>query len=182
MASTEPPPQHKTENTTTTNELNDTAKVEVYSHEKETIPPADDEEELEDTTHHVNGLPRVILVFGLCVTTFLIGLDQLIIATAIPKITSLWGSLDDVGWYGSAYLLCTTSLQPSFGKVYTYFDVKWTYVIALAIFEVGSILCAAASSSEMFIIGRAIAGTGAAGLYGGMFSLRTDHLARLTQL
>lgn len=67
----------------------------------------------------------------------------------------------------SAYLLCTTSLQPSFGRIYTYFDVKWTFVVALAIFEVGSIVCATAKNSPMLIVGRAIAGAGGAGLYSG---------------
>jgi MFS family permease len=51
--------------------------------------------------------------------------------------------------------------------VYTYFDVKYTYLAALLIFEIGSIICAAATSSPMFIIGRAIAGAGAAALYSG---------------
>lgn len=49
----------------------------------------------EDGTAHLNGWPRIILVFGLCATTFIIGLDQMIIATAIPKITTLFGSLDE---------------------------------------------------------------------------------------
>jgi len=40
-------------------------------------------------------------------------------ATAIPKITSVFNSLDDVGWYGSSYLLTTTALQPPFGRIYT---------------------------------------------------------------
>ncbi|KAE9977253.1 hypothetical protein EG328_002148 [Venturia inaequalis] len=154
----------------TTNEPNKATEDAASNQEKETIPPAD-EEEVEDTTHHVHGLARFVLVFGLCVTSFLIGLDQLIIATAIPKITTLFHSLEDVGWYGSAFLLCTTSLQPSFGKIYTYFDVKWTYVIALITFEVGSVLCAAANSSKMFIIGRAVAGGGAAGLFGGSMNM-----------
>jgi MFS family permease len=66
-----------------------------------------------------------------------------------------------------SYLLTTTSLQPSFGKIYTYFDVKYTYLFALVIFEVGSIICAAATSSPMFIVGRAVAGAGAAALYSG---------------
>jgi len=174
MAPTEPlnaPPQYsyeyKHQDSAQTNELHASReKEELSAEEKETVSNSD-AEETENTTHHVYGIARIILVFGLCVTTFLIGLDQLIIATAIPKITSLFHSLGDVGWYGSAYLLCTTSLQPSFGKIYTYFDVKWTYVVALVIFELGSILCAAATSSKMFIVGRAVAGTGAAGLYGG---------------
>ena len=90
-----------------------------------------------------------------------------IIATAIPRITTVFNSLDDVGWYGSSYLLTTTSLQPSFGKVYTYFNVKWTYLTALCIFELGSIICAAATSSKMLIVGRAVAGAGAAALFSG---------------
>jgi hypothetical protein len=54
---------------------------------------------------------------------------------AIPKIVHKFDSLRDVGWYGSAYLLTTTSLQPSFGKIYTYFNVKYTFIAALTIFE-----------------------------------------------
>lgn len=87
---------------------------------------------------------------------------------AVPKITTEWpDALNDVGWIGSSYLLTTTSLQPSFGKVYTYFDVKWTYLSALVIFEVGSVICAAATSSTMLIVGRAVAGVGAAALFSG---------------
>ena len=75
--------------------------------------------------------------------------------------------MDDVGWYGSAYLLTTTALQPSFGKIYSQFNIKWTYLSALVIFEVGSILCAAARNSVMLIVGRAVAGSGAAALFSG---------------
>ena len=57
--------------------------------------------------------------------------------------------------------------MPSCGKIYTYFDVKYTYLIGLLIFEVGSVICAAARNSPMFIIGRAIAGVGAAALFSG---------------
>ncbi|TLD37961.1 Autophagy-related protein 18 [Venturia nashicola] len=167
MEKDELPPQEK--ETTLTAKAEEVAEVEEVVKEKavDKEEAVDTEEKDEDTTHHVHGLARLIFIFGLCVVTFLIGLDQLIVATAIPKITSRFSSLEDVGWYGSAYLLCTTSLQPTFGKIYTYFDLKWTYVVALIIFELGSVLCAAATSSEMFIIGRAVAGTGAAGLYGG---------------
>ncbi|KAF1841066.1 MFS general substrate transporter [Cucurbitaria berberidis CBS 394.84] len=125
------------------------------------------DEEMEDESKYLTGFKLAILSIGLCLTTFVIALDNTIIATAIPKITSVFNSLEDVGWYGSSYLLTTTSLQPSFGRVYTYFDVKYTYLSALVIFEVGSIICAVATSSPMFIVGRAIAGAGAAALYSG---------------
>lgn len=130
------------------------------------------EEDPEDESKYLSGFKLGILSLGLCLTTFVIALDNTIIATAIPKITTVFNSLNDVGWYGSSYLLTTCSLQPSFGKVYTYFDVKYTYLFALVLFEVGSVICAAARNSPMFIVGRAIAGAGAAALFsGGMVSL-----------
>ncbi|KAF9266282.1 MFS general substrate transporter [Marasmius fiardii PR-910] len=94
-------------------------------------------------------------------------LDNTIIATAIPKITDHFHSLDDVGWYGSAYLLTTASFQLMFGKFYTYFSIKWTFIAAITIFEIGSLICGAAPTSDALIAGRAVAGIGSAGLFSG---------------
>lgn len=93
--------------------------------------------------------------------------DNTIIATAIPKITDRFKSLEDVGWYGSAYLLTQCSLTLVFGKLYTFYSVKWVYLAALAIFEIGSLICAVAPNSVTLIVGRAIAGIGGAGLFSG---------------
>ena len=127
--------------------------------------------EPDDESQYPGGLQLALVTIGLALATFVIALDNTIIATAIPQITSVFNSLNDVGWYGSSYLLTTTSLQPTFGKIYTYFNVKWTYLTALLIFELGSILCAAATSSTMLIVGRAVAGTGAAALFSGAMTI-----------
>ena len=124
-------------------------------------------DEQNDDSKYPGGTKLAFLTFGLCMATFVVALDNTIIATAIPKITTVFDSLNDVGWYGSSYLLTTTALQPSFGKIYTYYNIKWTYLSALTIFEIGSIVCAAATSSVMLIVGRAIAGAGAAALFSG---------------
>ena len=94
-------------------------------------------------------------------------LDNTIIATAIPKITDQFKSIDDVAWYGSAYLLTTCSFQLFFGRLYTFFSIKWTFLAAVGIFELGSLVCGAAPSSTALIIGRAIAGVGSAGIFSG---------------
>ncbi|KAF2189643.1 MFS general substrate transporter [Zopfia rhizophila CBS 207.26] len=145
------------------------ATIEKREGEKASKENGEDGEEGEedDESKYLSGFKLGILSLGLCLTTFVIALDNTIIATAIPRITTVFNSLEDVGWYGSSYLLTTCSLQPSFGKVYTYFDVKYTYLFALLLFEVGSIICAAATNSPMFIIGRAVAGAGAAALFSG---------------
>lgn len=48
------------------------------------------------------GVKLHLISLALCLSVFLIALDNTIIATAIPKITDQFKSLDDVGWYGSA--------------------------------------------------------------------------------
>ena len=88
-------------------------------------------------------------------------------ATAIPRITSDFNSLNDIGWYGASYLLTQMSLIPTCGRIYTCYDVKWSYIAMLLIFELGSVICAVAKSSTMLIVGRAVAGVGAAGLISG---------------
>ncbi|RYP81618.1 hypothetical protein DL769_001919 [Monosporascus sp. CRB-8-3] len=94
-------------------------------------------------------------------------LDQSIIATAIPKITDEFDSLGDVGWYGSAYLLTTAGLQLQFGKFYTFLNVKWVFLTAICLFELGSLICGVSQNSVTLIVGRAIAGVGAAGMFSG---------------
>ncbi|TEY31533.1 hypothetical protein BOTCAL_0795g00020 [Botryotinia calthae] len=113
------------------------------------------------------GLKLVVILTALCLAVFLVALDQTIIATAIPKITDQFNSIQDIGWYGSAYLLTTTALQPTFGRIYTIFSIKITFVVAIVIFEIGSLVCATAPNSTALIIGRAVAGIGVGGLFSG---------------
>jgi len=88
-------------------------------------------------------LKQGLLNLALCLAVFCQALDNTIIATAIPKITDDFNSLDDVGWYGSGYLLSTCAFQLSYGKVYNLYPVKWVFLISLAIFEIGSLICGA---------------------------------------
>ncbi|KAK9852144.1 MFS transporter [Penicillium brevicompactum] len=101
------------------------------------------------------GLRLVFIFVALCLTVFLVALDQTIIATAIPTITSEFNSVEDIGWYGSAFLLTTCRFQLFFGKLYTLLPVKWTFVGAVLIFEIGSAICGASPNSVALIIGRA---------------------------
>jgi MFS family permease len=58
-------------------------------------------------------------------------------------------------------------VQLIFGKLYTLYSMKWVFAGGVIIFEVGSLVCGAASTSAMLIVGRAIAGLGAAGIFSG---------------
>jgi MFS family permease len=93
--------------------------------------------------------------------------DNTIIATAIPRITDQFHAINDVGWYGAAYLLATCALQLIYGKLYTFYSIKWIYLVAIFLFEVGSLVCGVTPNSLGLILGRAVAGIGAAGVFSG---------------
>ncbi|KLP03891.1 probable DHA14-like major facilitator; ABC transporter [Fusarium fujikuroi] len=114
-----------------------------------------------------SGLRLISLIVGLGLAVLLVALDNTIIATAIPRISDDFKSLDDIGWYGSSYLLTTCAFQLLFGKLYTLFNIKWVFIAAMVLFEVGSAICGAAPTSEALIVGRAIAGLGSAGIFQG---------------
>ena len=75
------------------------------------------------------------------------------IATAIPYITDQFKNLNDVGWYGSVYLLTTCAFQLLYGKLYKFFSIKWVFLSGLFIFEVGSLICGVAPNSISLIVG-----------------------------
>ncbi|KAH8896988.1 MFS general substrate transporter [Thozetella sp. PMI_491] len=131
-----------------------------------TQPPADDDDDDEEK-RYPKGIKLILIIASLCLSVFLVALDQTIIAPALGAITADFQSVSDIGWYGSAYLLTTTSLQPTYGKIYRLFSVKYTFLAAVFIFEAGSLLCALAPTSTAFIVGRALAGVGTAGLFSG---------------
>ncbi|OOQ90853.1 major facilitator superfamily transporter [Penicillium brasilianum] len=128
-------------------------------------------QESEETSRYLK-LPSVILIsIVLCLATFCVAVDNTIISTAVPRITKSFDSIDDVGWYASSpnriYPLTSCAFQPSYGKIYSIFSSKYVFLAALLIFEIGSVVCATASSSHAFIGGRALAGLGSAGIQAG---------------
>lgn len=115
----------------------------------------------------VTGIKLAMIVVGLCFSNILTGLDFTLIATAIPVITSYFNSLGDVGWYGSAYFIAMCVALPLAGKIYMFFPKKIVYLIYIGIFELGSLVCALAPTSKALIVGRAVSGLGASGIFAG---------------
>jgi len=144
-------------------------KENAEINEKEDATFQNGEKELVDgeEPEYPTGLRLTLITTALCLSVFCMALDNTIIATAIPKITDHFHALDDVGWYISVYLLTTCAFQLIFGKLYTFYSLKWVYLGALGVFELGSIVCATAPTSNALIVGRAIAGLGSAGIFSG---------------
>ncbi|KAI5478546.1 major facilitator superfamily protein [Pseudohyphozyma bogoriensis] len=119
-----------------------------------------------------SGFPRCVRVLS----EFLAGLDQTVIAAGVPQISNDFDALQDIGWYGSAYLLACCSLMPLFGSAYAYFAKKWVFLGSLVVFEVASLVSAVAHTSRVFIFGRALQGVGYAGIFIGVLAIGTASL------
>lgn len=65
--------------------------------------------------------------------------------------------------------MTTGGFQSTWGKAYKYFPVKISFLVSVFLFELGSLVCGVAPNSVALIVGRAIAGVGAAGIGGGVF-------------
>ncbi|OQE34804.1 hypothetical protein PENCOP_c015G07905 [Penicillium coprophilum] len=118
-----------------------------------------------------SGIRLAVIIVALVLTMFMVALDMTIVATAIPRITDEFHSLDQVGWYGSAFFLTLATFQSTWGKLYKFWDLKFAFLAAGALFEIGSLICGVAPNSTALIVGRAIAGWGAAGLVGGCYTV-----------
>ncbi|KAH7109295.1 major facilitator superfamily domain-containing protein [Dendryphion nanum] len=120
------------------------------------VPPAE-----------MSRLKLVLVMIGLCLAVFLTGMDQTILATAAPTISDEFHTVSDIAWWTDIYLLTLSSFQLFYGKLYTLFPIKPVYIVAIVLFEIGSLICTTAPDSAALISGRAIAGVGASGIFSG---------------
>lgn len=94
---------------------------------------------LADSDQYPTGIRLILIVFCLTLGSLLVAVDTTIISVAIPRISADFKALNDVGWYGSAYLATLTAFQPTMGNVYKVFDPKTAYLASVVLFE-GEIL------------------------------------------
>lgn len=134
-----------------------------------TFDAISDRASLRGETEYITGAKFWLLMLTLAAVLVLSSVDMNIVATAVPSITDYFHTVADVGWYSSAFRLCQCSFQFVFGKGYKLFSIKRVFLFANAISIVGSLLCGAATTSAMLIVGRAVAGLGSAGLLSGCF-------------
>ncbi|MFD3332051.1 MFS transporter [Streptomyces sp. NPDC058700] len=118
---------------------------------------------------------RVRLVFcGLMLALLLAALEQMIVATALPKIVGELQGLDRMSWAITAYLLTSTIGLPIYGKLGDLLGRKSVFLFAIVVFVIGSGLAGWSRSMDELIAFRAIQGIGAGGLMIGVQAIIAD--------
>ncbi|KAK8862225.1 major facilitator superfamily domain-containing protein [Apiospora arundinis] len=105
---------------------------------------------------------RRLVFFGLLLAWLFKGFDDSVITTIVPTLSRKFDALDLIAWFSAAYFFPQACLAIGFGRLAAVANVRMLVVIDGMLLIVGSILCIAAESAAVFILGRAVTGLGIA--------------------
>ena len=117
-----------------------------------------------DSNGYLSHRQILVVMGGLMTGMFLAALDQSIVGTALPKITSELGGLDKLSWVVTAYMLTATASTPLWGKISDLYGRRLLFQIAIVTFVAGSLLAGFSQNIESLIAFRAVQGLGGGGL------------------
>lgn len=106
-----------------------------------------------------------LIMMALMMAMLLAALDQTIVSTALPTITSDLGGLNEISWVVTAYLLASTASTPIWGKLSDIYGRKVMLQSSVVVFLVGSALAGVSQTMGQLIAFRAIQGIGGGGLF-----------------
>ncbi|EOR02755.1 hypothetical protein E3P92_01927 [Wallemia ichthyophaga] len=129
---------------------------------------------LDDQT---NLMPRkqIIVVFmGVSSALFISLLDQTVISTALPDISSEFHAAGKGNWVATSYLLTSTAVITFWSRLSDLIGRKLVLQINLIIFFIGSLACALSTTITMLIGFRALAGLGGGGILNNVMVIISD--------
>jgi EmrB/QacA subfamily drug resistance transporter len=125
----------------------------------------------------LRSLPRkqiVITLVGVLLTMFLSSLDQTIVGTAMPRIMADLGGFAHYTWLATAYLLTSTIMLPITGRLTDMYGRKPFFLVGIAVFILGSLLCGLSQTMTQLIIFRGLQGIGGGILMANAFTAIGD--------
>jgi EmrB/QacA subfamily drug resistance transporter len=109
------------------------------------------------------------------VGSFMAGLDATVVLLALlPIAKDLHTDYVTIIWVVLAYLLATTALVLSFGRISDIYGRKRMYNIGFVIFTVGSLFSGLSTSGLMLVVARVVQGIGAAFIFANGFAILSD--------
>jgi MFS family permease len=101
---------------------------------------------------------------AICIPLLLSALEGSITNTALPTISEALDLNTKFSWVATAFLLASTVFQPLYSQLGDMWGRKHPMMAAIAIFALGSAICAGAKSGAVLIFGRIVQGLGTGGI------------------
>ena len=117
-----------------------------------------------DSDGYLSHRQILVVMSGLMVGMFLAALDQSIVSTALPRITSDLGGFSKLSWVVTAYLLASTASTPLWGKISDLYGRRLLFQVAIVVFMVGSLASGSSQNIDQLIAARLVQGLGGGGL------------------
>ncbi len=106
---------------------------------------------------------RPALVLAAYLGTFLASLDISIVNVALPTLQlALRTDMAGLQWVINAYAIALSALMLSAGPLGDRYGHRRMWLLSVATFTLGSLLCACAGSLSMLVVGRAVQGVAGA--------------------
>jgi EmrB/QacA subfamily drug resistance transporter len=98
-------------------------------------------------------------------SVLVVGLDGTVLSVALPTLAAkLHASESELQWFSASYLLVLAAAMLPAGMLGDRYGRKKVMLVALALFGLGSVACAASTSAAQFIAARVLLGLAGAGV------------------
>ena len=104
------------------------------------------------------------LLAGMSAALLASELAETVVATALPTIAADLGDLRLLALVTTGYLVASTAVLPAYGWLSDRFGRRRLFVVAVALFLLGSVLGALATGPATLVVARLVQGCGAGGL------------------
>ena len=127
--------------------------------------------------HHLPLRNKLIIMFSVMASLFLVALDQTIISTALSTIVDEFNAYSSLSWIVTAYLLTTTVTVPIAGKLSDMYGRKILLLIGVGIFGAASLMSGLSGDVNQLILWRAVQGIGGGIITANAFTIIGDLFA-----
>lgn len=117
---------------------------------------------------------KLLVMVGVMLAMFLSSLDQMIVATSIPKIVKELNGLEHLSWVITAYMLSSTVVVPIYGKLSDIYGRKGFIISGILIFLIGSVFSGLSQNMFQLIASRAVQGIGGGAIFANAFAIIGD--------
>jgi EmrB/QacA subfamily drug resistance transporter len=117
---------------------------------------------------------QLVVAIGIMSALAVAALDGTVVSTAMPTIIGNLGGLAEYAWVFSAYLLASTVTVPLYSRMADMYGRKPIFLVGLALFVGGSVMCGFSGDMTQLIAFRTIQGLGAGAVQPIAFTIAGD--------